>query len=409
MSASRLSPVQLTLLMCVAEVLHMTGFAAYTTLLPALQKEWGLANSEAGLISGIYFAGYVAATPVLTGLTDRVDARRVYLFACGLSLTGAAGFMLLAGGLWSALLFQFLIGAGLGGSYMPGLKMLADQLEGPVQSRSVGFYTASFGLGSTFSILICGWIGNAYGWQAAFAWGAAGPVAAGLLACLVMPRGRIRAATQPARALLDFRPVLKNRRTLPFIIGYSAHNYELFGQRSWMVAFLVFSASLQPADAPMLFGAATLAATINLLGPVMSISGNEIAIRFGRTRVIFTFMTASGLLACVLGYSAPLPWVAVFLIMCLHYGLMLGDSAALTSGAIASAPPDERGATMAVYSFVGFSSAVAAPLVFGVVLDLAGGNQSVSAWGLAFASIGVFGALSPVARWLYLRRQAREA
>jgi MFS family permease len=404
MSAARLSPVQLTLLMCVAEALSMTGFATYTTLLPTLQKEWGLTNSEAGLISGIYYAGFVAATPILTSLTDRVDARRVYLIACALSVLGALGFMLLAGGLWSALIFQFLIGAGLGGSYMPGLKMLADQLEGAVQSRSVGFYTASFGLGSTFSILVCGWIGASHGWQAAFAWGAAGPVAAAALALFLMPRGRTRAASQPAPALLDFRPVLKNRRTLPYILGYSAHNYELFGQRSWMVAFLVFTASLQPADAPMLIGAATLAATINLLGPVMSVSGNELAIRFGRTRVIFTFMTASGLLACVMGYAAPLPWVLVFLIMCLHYGLMLGDSAALTSGAVASAPPDERGATMAVYSFVGFSSAVFAPLVFGVVLDLAGGNGSVVAWGLAFASIGIFGVMSPLGRWLYLRR-----
>ncbi|MGH8702670.1 MAG: hypothetical protein ACREVR_16080, partial [Burkholderiales bacterium] len=175
-------------------------------------------------------------------------------------------------------------------------------------------------------------------------------------------------------------------------------------QRSWMVAFLVFTASLQPADAPMLMGAATLAAMINLLGPVMSISGNELALRFGRTRVIFTFMTASGLLACVLGYSAALPWLLVFLIMCLHYSLMLGDSAALTSGAVASAHPDERGATMAAYSFFGFSSAIVAPLVFGAVLDLAGGNRSVLAWGLAFGSIGILGALSPLARLIYARR-----
>jgi MFS family permease len=392
--------------MCVAEVLCMTGFATYTTLLPALQKEWGLSNSEAGLISGIYYAGYIAATPVLTSLTDRVDARRVYAFACVLSIVGAAGFMLLAQGLWSALFFQFLIGAGLGGSYMPGLKMLTDPLDGAVQSRALAFYTASFGIGSTFSILVCGWIGGLYGWQAAFAYGAAGPVLAVLLVSLLMPRGRTRAADQLTHALLDFRPVLKNRKTLPYVIGYSAHNYELFGQRSWMVAFLVFTASLQPADAPMLIGAATLAAAINLLGPVMSVSGNELAIRFGRTRVIFTFMTASGLVACVLGYTATLPWMMVFLIMCLHYGLMLGDSAALTSGAVASAPPEARGATMAVYSFVGFSTACLAPLVFGVVLDLAGGNRSVFAWGLAFASIGIFGVLAPLARWLYLRRAA---
>jgi MFS family permease len=390
--------------MCVAEVFSMTGFAAYTTLLPVLQREWGLSNSEAGLVSGIYFAGYVAATPILTSLTDRVDARRVYLAACLVACLAAAGFALYAGGLWSALLFQFLIGAGLGGTYMPGLKMLADRLEGPVQSRAVGFYTASFGIGSSLSIFICGLVGAAWGWQWAFACGAAGPAVAAVMVNVIIPRGRARAAGRPAPALLDFRPVLRNRGTLPYIAGYAAHNYELFGQRSWMVAFLAFTASLQPADAPMLIGAATLAAAINMLGPVMSVSGNELALRFGRTRVIFTFMTASGLVACVLGYTAVLPWIVVFLLMCVHYGLMLGDSAALTSGVVAAAHPDERGATMAIYSFVGFSSAFLAPLVFGVVLDLAGGNRSLAAWGLAFASIGVFGVLAPVARWLYLRR-----
>jgi MFS family permease len=404
MAATRLSAVRLTVLMCVAETLSMTGFAAFTTLLPMLQREWGLSNSEAGLISGIYFAGYVAATPILTSLTDRVDSRRVYLAACLLACVGAGCFALFAGGLATALLFQLLIGAGLGGTYMPGMKMLADQLEGTAQSRGVGFYAASFGIGSSLSIFICGLIGAAWGWQWAFAYGAAGPVAAALLANLLMPRGRTRTAGEPAPALLDFRPVLRNRKTLPYIVGYSAHNYELFGQRTWMVAFLVFTASLQPADAPMLIGAATLAAIINMLGPVMSVSGNELAIRFGRTRVIFTFMTASGLVACVLGYTAALPWLLVFLIMCAHYGLMLGDSAALTAGVVAATDPAQRGATMAAYSFRGFSSAFLAPLVFGVVLDLGGGNQNLVAWGLAFASIGIFGVLAPVARLIYMQR-----
>jgi MFS family permease len=48
--------------------------------------------------------------------------------------------------------------------------------------------------------------------------------------------------------------------------------------------------------------------------------------------------------------------------------------------------------------FAGFSAAFLAPLVFGIVLDLAGGNRSTVAWGLAFASIGIFGALSTIAR-----------
>src|SRR3970040_2100112 len=118
----RLTPVRLTFLMCGAEIFSMTGFAAYTTLLPALQREWGLSNSEAGLVSGIDYAAFVAVTPVLPSLTDRVDARRVYLIACLVSCLGAAGFMLFAGGLASALFFQFLICACLRRRYMPGLK-----------------------------------------------------------------------------------------------------------------------------------------------------------------------------------------------------------------------------------------------------------------------------------------------
>lgn len=395
--------VRFTLTMCCAEVLSMTGFAAYTTLLPQLQHAWGLTNSAAGLIGGVLFTGYMVAVPVLSSLTDRIDSRRVYLLACTLSTLGAAGFALFAEGLLTALVFQFLIGAGLAGTYMPGLKALTDQLDGAAQSRGTAFYTASFGLGSSISIITCGQLGAALGWEAAFWFGAIGPLAAAALVNIGMPRGRVYAPHE-TRPLLDFGPVLRNPVTRAYIIGYTIHNYELFGQRSWMVAFLAFTASLQPAAAPMLLSAATLAALVNLLGPVMSVTGNELALRFGRSRVIFTFMCASGVAACFLGYAASLPWAAVFLLMCVHYGLMLGDSAALTAGAVAAAPPGSRGAMMAVYSLMGFTGAFLAPLVFGTVLDMAGGNRSVAAWGLAFGSIGIFGALSPLARWVYRRR-----
>lgn len=400
MTVNTQSAVRLTFTVCLAEALSMTGFAAFTTLLPQLQREWSLSNSEAGAIGGIFYAGYMLAVPVLTSLTDRMDARRVYLAACLLSTAGAAGFALYAQGFWSALAFQFLIGAALGGTYMPGLKALTDHLEGKAQSRGTAFYTASFGIGSTISILVCGKLGAVYGWQAAFAFGIAGPLLAGLLMTVAVPRGRVRAAIHQHTALLDFRPVFRNRKTVPYIIGYAAHNYELFGARSWMVAFLVFCAGLQSADASMALSAATLAAMINLMGPIFSVSGNELAIRFGRQPVIFFFMTLSGVLACIVGFMAALPWYVVVALMALHYAAMLGDSGALTAGAVASTPPEMRGAMMAVYSFIGFSTAFLAPLVFGVVLDVAGGNQSTTAWGLAFVSIGIFGVFSPLARWL---------
>ena len=56
---------------------------------------------------------------------------------------------------------------------------------------------------------------------------------------------------------------------------------------------------------------------------------------------------------------------------------------------------------MVVYSFIGFSAAMVAPLVFGTVPDIAGGNRSTLAWLLAYVSIGVFGAAAPMVQALY--------
>jgi MFS family permease len=71
----------------------------------------------------------------------------------------------------------------------------------------------------------------------------------------------------------------------------------------------------------------------------------------------------------------------------IYFLTVMADSAALTAGVVASSDPAERGATMAVYSLSGFGAGFLSPLVFGVVLDVAGGDGRTLAWGLAFASL----------------------
>jgi MFS-type transporter involved in bile tolerance (Atg22 family) len=99
----------------------------------------------------------------------------------------------------------------------------------------------------------------------------------------------------------------------------------------------------------------------------------------------------------VLGFLAGLP-VPLLVALCILYGVTVtGDSASITAGVVAASAPGERGATMAVHSFIGFSGAFLGPLVFGVVLDLTGGGGSVLSWGLAFLSSGLAVALGPLA------------
>jgi len=375
--------------MCLAHVASMTGFAVYATLLPRLQDEWGMNNSEAGFVSGMFFAGYMAAVPVLTSLTDRVDARRIYL-ASSLVATGAlAGFALLVEGVQSAALLQLLAGAGIAGTYMPGLRALTDNLEGTrAQSRAVAFYTAVFGLGSSLSILASGSIADALGWRWAFALTAAGPIVAGLMVVSGLPPRVPERSHGPH--VLDFRPVLADRGVRPYIFGYAVHCWELFGSRSWLVAFIVFAQGLHLAggsDGPG-WSAITIAAVANLFGPAASIYGNELAMRHGRERVIWKAMLASGALTCALGFVSFLPPYALAALIMLHMCLIMGDSSALTAGVVTRASERIRGATMAVHSMLGFGAGFVAPLVFGVVLDLAGGKASRTAWGFAFVTLG---------------------
>jgi len=391
-------------LLCAAHVLSMTGFGTFASLLPILLATWQMSNAEAGAISGVYFAGYMVAVPWLTGMTDRIDARRLYLFACALSSAGAFGFAFLAHGFWSALVFQGLAGAGLAGTYMPGLKILSDQIEGPRQSRWVGVYTATFGVGAALSLWMAGAVATSTGWRWAFAAAGVGPLSAGLLVFFRLPPRRPHPTPRHAAPLLDFWSVFRNRSATGYILAYAAHCWELFGFRSWIVAFFTFAGAIRTTAEPLLASAATLAAVINLIGPSASILGNEIASRFGRQRVVLITMSLSAALACTVGFSAPLPGVLVFALACAHFLAIMGDSAALTAGLIAAAEPQQRGTAMAVHSFLGFGAGFVAPVVFGVVLDLAGGNRSLFAWGLAFASLGAGCALAPLVLAVYRRR-----
>ena len=394
------SPNRVVTVLCAAEIASMAATMVYPALLPTLQAEWRLNNSGAGLIGGSFFGGYMAAVPLLTALTDRIDARRIYALACALAIVGAVGFGGLAQGLWTGVAFQFISGAGLAGTYMPGLKILSDHVEGPRQSRFIAFYTSTFGLGTSASLVLAGWVSAEYGWRTAFIALAIGPLVAAAAVLWLLPARTPRRRRHTSLAI-GFRAVGRRPDVMAYAIGYAAHCWELFGVRSWMVAFLAFSASLQGSD-NAIWGAAAAAAAINLLGPFASVYGNELAASGDRKRVIRRIMLASIAAALVVGFTASLPWVAVFLLLSVHFLLVMGDSAALTAGLIGAAPQRRRGAAMALHSFVGFGAGFIAPLVFGIMLDIGGGATNVIAWGLAFASLGIGAAIGP---WALARQQ----
>lgn len=351
-----------------------------------------MSHTEAGWISAAYYAGYMILVPILAGITDRMDARKIMGLGAFLGALTALAFALLARGFWSALLLRFLSGISLAGIYMPGLKVVSDHTEGRLQSRFISFYTASFSIGASLSYLLAGEINTLAGWRWAFTASAAGVAVALIIVFLYVPPGKIR--TSKGQALLaDFNVVFRSRPSMAYVLGYAAHMWELFSMRSWIVAFLAFSIQLQPTGA-VTWSPTRIAFIINLIGLPASIGGNELSRIFDRPKVITTVMIASAVLVSVLGFSASLPYVVVVMMAILHGITVVGDSASLTAGVVAAAPAGFRGTTLAVHSTIGFGAAFLGPLAVGMVLDYFGGGQT--GWAMAFVTMAAGCLLGPV-------------
>jgi MFS family permease len=387
------SGAKLVAVVCTAQIFVQIGAGFWPALLPQMMQLWQLTNGEAGWITAIFFGAYMVSVPVLVTLTDRIDAKRIYLFGVACTVAGHLLFGLYADGFWSAFATRALAGMGWAGTYMTGLKLLADQVDAKMMSRAVTGHAASIGISGAASFLLGDVLADHFGWRAAFTISAATAFIAWLMVALVVPwRAAPPAKPRGQAALFDFRPVVRNTSAFAYSVVYCVHTLEMSALRGWGVAFLAFVAGYTGFSDETL-SPALVVTVLALLGTATSIVGNEASIRFGRRRLVATAMILSILFAAVVGFLGSMNyWLAVVLLIA--YGMVVWlDSSSVTAGAAGNAEPSRRGATLAVHSTLGYAGGFVGPLVVGFTLDLAGG-MSPMAWGLAFLVVAVLMAMA---------------
>ena len=385
----------LVAVVCTAQVFVQIGAYYWPALLPGMMQRWSLNNSEAGWITSAFYATYMVSVPFLVTLTDRIDAKRVYLFGVGCTTVAHLLFGVLADGFWSALALRGLAGIGWAGTYMTGLKLLADQVDARLMSRAVTGHAASIGISGAISYVLGDLLAHEFGWRVAFASAGLTAAIAWLTVALAVP-GRPPpgkpAGQQPA--LFDFRPVLRNRSAFAYSLAYCVHTLEMNALRGWGVAFLAWVAASSDTKGEVL-SPTVVVTVLGLLGTLMSVLGNEASIRFGRRRLIVAAMLLSIAVGASIGFlGAQGYWIAV--VMIVVYGMIIWlDSSSLTAGAAGAADPARRGATLAVHSMLGYGGGFIGPLAIGWTLDAAGG-MSAMAWSLAFGVVAVLMAAATV-------------
>jgi cyanate permease len=195
--------------------------------------------------------------------------------------------------------------------------------------------------------------------------------------------------------LLDVRPVLRNRPAMAYILSYGTHCFELYGFRTWLVAFWTFVISRHQGGS--LPDAMTVSFLASILAVPASIIGNELSLRFGRERAITWIQVISALTALSVGLFAGGPaWVLLVLI--LFYAITVpADSGSLTAGMLSYAQPQFKGLTLALHSTVGFGLSALSGWLVGLALDSQGGTEDPQAWLAAFGVLAAGVMLGPLA------------
>jgi predicted MFS family arabinose efflux permease len=367
---------------CAAEILGLAGFSLVPALLPQFIASWSLSNAEGGWLAGVLSAGYMAAVLPLAALTDRMSARTIFLASSLLNALSCFG-IAFSDGLLPALIWRTVSGIAVAGMYMPGLRALTDGMAGPSRARAAAWYTSSFTLGSSLSFLL-GQAGLMWDWRGAFLVSGTLSIISVLLAWVALPRMNTEPLAERLGAIPNFRRVLGNRDVLVLTVGYTATIWGTAGLRQWIVVFLAFCVASQGDDVTQGWSMLMTGALVGLLGVPAGLFGNEFSLRLGLRATAMGVFLASVLVNALFGFTAMLPYGAVIALAMLAGFVMQGNFSNLTSGLLAVADPRLRGATVAVYSCIGFAGGFIGTLLFGLSLDWFGGTGRLAAWVVAF-------------------------
>ena len=173
------------------------------------------------------------------------------------------------------------------------------------------------------------------------------------------------------------------------MVGYAAAIWGCVGLRQWIVLFLTFCAGDQAAVPAQAWIILVVGAAINFLGVPAGLIGNELSIRYGLRTIATLVFVLSAVAGGLFGFTAMLPYMAVLILSVVAGLIVQGNFSNLTSGVLAVAAQRYRGATIGLYSCIGFGAGFLGTLLFGITLDQFGGTSQLGAWALSFGTCGL--------------------
>ena len=314
-------------------------------VVPRVQAEFGLNNTQAGALGTVFVLVYMVASPAGGFLGDRIQRRHVVagsVFLWSLATVGSG----LAGTFVALLGARAVLGVGEAGYGSVGPAIISDLFPRDRRTRMLAVFFVAMPVGAALGYAVGGWIGASYSWRLAFfIGGAPGLVLAFLM--LFTP--------EPARGATEGEPVTHERltfgeglrRLLPNRVfwaataGLTAVTFAMGGLGYWMPKFLESERGMDPGRAGFIFGAVTAVAGMGgtLLGGVLGDRADRK--RKGGGLWITGAAMISGAPFMVLAASVQ-GTAAIFALAFVAQVLLFMNSAPINAAIVNSVPPSYR-------------------------------------------------------------------
>jgi MFS family permease len=250
-------------------------------VLPRMQKELSLNNSQAGLLATAFLVTYFLTSPIFGALGDRLSRTR--LMSVGVVAwsvaTAATGFMRNFAQLLTA---RSCVGVGEAAYATISPALLTDYFPREKRGRAFSIFYVAIPVGAAAGYLLGGFIEAALGWRAAFYIVGLPGVAMGLLALTAAdpPRGSTEDTVDTDGAVsvaAVLRTLCTNFAYVGTVLGFIAYSFALGGLQLWIPKFLSEVRGLELARADSMIGVLTVMAGLSgtfvggYLGDLMSL------------------------------------------------------------------------------------------------------------------------------------------
>lgn len=274
----------------VVYILNFLDRQIVSILAEPMKAEFGLTDTQLGLLAGPAFAVFYAVLGVpIARYADKAGTNRVWLISISLAIwsgmTAVCGF---AQNFIQLALARVGVGVGEAGCTPAAHSLIADSVSPEKRSSAIAFYGLGIPIGGLLGLIIGGIVNDLYGWRAAFMIvGAPGILLAFVIPKLIRdPRFTAlsvtdRSTTSPATPALSVseatREIFASKAYLYIFIAASFTAFLSYGKGLWTISFFIRSHGFSTTEAGL-----AMAVALGLSGIIGTWLGGKMADVFGK-------------------------------------------------------------------------------------------------------------------------------